>query len=293
MFESRKYYFIVNPISGGRSKSSAIKTLIEVMNENRIEYGIGWWEKNVSVADLVKEGIEKGFKTFVAVGGDGTINQVAREIINSDFELGIIPFGSGNGFARHLGIKGHLDDHIKFLLKHNVKKIDTGMCNGQFFVNVSGIGFDAHVSHKFANTEGRGLVNYAKVSIIEAKNYQEELFELEIDGQRYDEKAFLISIANGSQWGNEFYIAPDAELNDGRLRCCLLKKPPLIAIPGLIKRFLTGEIAESKYYRDLPFQRLKVKREKAGPVHLDGEPVWMGEDLEFEVLQQSLNVIEA
>ncbi len=291
MPDNRRYYFIINPISGGRSKKVAVETITEIMNENQLEYGIGWWEKEIKVADLVKEGIRLGFNTLVAVGGDGTINQVAKEIVNTDLILGIIPFGSGNGFARHLGIKGHIEDHLQILLEGHIKTIDTGSCNGNFFINVAGIGFDAHVSHKFAQEQARGMVNYAKVSLIEGRTYREETFELEIDGKKSKETVFLISIANGSQWGNEFYIAPDAVLNDGQLRCCLLTKPPLMALPGLIRRFLTGEIAESKYYKDIPFKILKITRQCDGPVHLDGEPEWMEKELEFKVMHDSLKVI--
>ena len=291
MKESRRYYFIINPISGGRVKKSAVQTIIEIMNENQLEYEVGWWEKNVKVEDLIKKGISLGFNTFVAVGGDGTINQVGKELVNTNYILGIIPFGSGNGFARHLGIKGSIEEHLQLLLNGHTKTIDTGICNGNFFINVAGVGFDAHVSHRFAKSEGRGIVNYAKVSLIEARTYPEETFEITIDGKKSEETAFLISIANGSQWGNEFYIAPDAVLNDGQLRCCLLNKPPLIAIPGLIRRFLTGEIAESKYYKDIPFKCLTIKRKAAGAIHLDGEPLWMDEDLEFKVVPASLKVI--
>lgn len=291
MPDSRRYYFIINPISGGRSKKAAVDSIIEIMNEYQHEYGVGWWETGVEVADLVKEGIAKGFDSFVAVGGDGTINQVAKQLVNTDYNLGIIPFGSGNGFARHIGIKGHIDEQLQVLLKSDVKVIDTGSCNGQFFINVAGIGFDAHVSSIFAKTEGRGLVNYAKVSLKEARLHQEQKFELTIDDKKIEETAFLISIANGSQWGNDFFIAPDAELNDGQLRCCLLKKPALLSIPRLIRRLLTGGIAESKYYKEIPFKKLIIKRSTSGPVHLDGEPIWLEEALEFKVVNQSLKVI--
>ena len=136
MPSTRRFYFIINPISGGRSKKEAVKYINEVMNENQLEFGIGWWETGVKVADLVKDGIALGFNTMVAVGGDGTINQVAKEIVNTDIALGIIPFGSGNGFARHLGIKGHIDDQMQILLNGHIKTIDTGTCNGHFFLNV-------------------------------------------------------------------------------------------------------------------------------------------------------------
>jgi diacylglycerol kinase (ATP) len=291
MIAPQKFYFIINPISGGRSKKAAVQSIIEIMNENQLEYEIGWWEKGVEVADLVRDGINKGFTIHVAVGGDGTINQVAKEIINTNHILGIVPFGSGNGFARHLGIKGSIDEHLQILLNRRIKAIDTGNCNGEFFVNVAGIGFDAHVSHLFANTEGRGLVNYARVSLQEARLYPEQTFELIVDGKKQTESAFLISIANGSQYGNEFYIAPNAELKDGQLKCCLLTKPKLLAIPGLISRFIKGQISKSKYYKQFSFKTLHIKREKAGPVHLDGEPIWMDEELEFKVLKDSLNVI--
>ncbi len=286
-----RFYFIINPISGGRSKQSAVESIIETMNENQLEFEIGWWEKGMLVADLVKHGISKGFDTFVAVGGDGTINQVAKELVNTELIIGVIPFGSGNGFARHLNIRGNIDDALQILLAQNINIIDTGTCNGHFFVNVAGVGFDAHVSHIFANTEGRGLINYAKVSMREAKNYPESDYHLSIDGQQSVASAFLISIANGSQWGNEFYIAPDAELNDGYLRCCLLNKPKLLSIPGLVRRFRKGEIERSKYYNQHKFVDMQLNRPEEGPVHLDGEPIWLNKALTFRVVKNSLKVI--
>jgi len=291
MIEKRKYYFIINPISGGKSKKEAVKTIQDILKQKKVEHAFGWWNDGIEVSDLVKDAIKKGFDTIVAVGGDGTINNVASEIVNTDLLLGIIPLGSGNGFARHLGIRGRVEEELVLLLKNKSKKIDTGICNGRFFINIAGVGFDAHVSHRFAQSDKRGMLTYAKVSLIEARTYPEQKFHLILDGKKMVETAFLISIANGSQWGNEFYIAPDAELNDGQLRCCLLNKPPLMAIPGLIKRFLTGEIAASKYYKDIPFKTLKIIRDSKGPVHLDGEPVWMDEELTFEVNKSSLNVI--
>lgn len=289
---NRKFFFIINPISGGSSKTEIVNKISELMNENQIIFEIGWWENGVSVKELIEKGSESGFETFVAVGGDGTINHVAVEIVNTNKILGIVPFGSGNGFARHLGIKGHLSDYLNILLNGKVKKIDSGMCNdNHFFMNIAGVGFDAHVSHLFAQSRSRGMSNYAKLSLIEGRTYNEHEYELVIDGKKIKETAFLISVANGSQWGNEFYIAPDAELNDGQLRCCILKKPPLIALPGLIRRFLTGEIAESKYYKDIPFKTLTIKRKSAGPVHFDGEPDMLGETLNFSVKANSVNVI--
>ena len=291
MLQKRRYYFIINPISGGNSKQDAVNTIRDIMKRKKVDHEFGWWNNGVLVSDLVNQAKKNGFDTIVAVGGDGTINHVASELVNSEFLLGIIPLGSGNGFARHLGIRGRVEEELELLLKNNPKKIDTGKCNGQFFINVAGVGFDAHVSHKFAQSDKRGMMTYAKVSLLEARTYPEQKYTLVLDGVEMKETAFLISIANGSQWGNEFYIAPDAELNDGQLRCCLLNKPPLMAIPGLIKRFLIGEIAASKYYKDIPFKTLKIIRESKGPVHLDGEPVWMDEELNFEVNQNSLNVI--
>ena len=292
MPNNRKFFFIINPISGGNSKTEIVNKISELMNENQIIFEIGWWNKNTTVKELIEKGSNTGFNTFVAVGGDGTINNVASELVNTDFALGIVPFGSGNGFARHLGIKGHLSDYLNVLTMGKIKKIDCGICNDtNFFINVAGVGFDAHISHLFAKSKGRGMANYAKLSLIEGRTYNEQEYELIIDDKKIRESAFLISIANGSQWGNEFYIAPDAELNDGQLRCCILKKPPLIALPGLIRRFLTGEIAQSKYYIDIPFVNLQIKRKTHGPVHFDGEPKIMGNVLNFKVVKSSIKVI--
>ncbi|XHR95648.1 diacylglycerol/lipid kinase family protein [Mucilaginibacter sp. UC70_90] len=231
------------------------------------------------------------FDTVVAVGGDGTVNEVASAIVDTDTSLGIVPFGSGNGLSRFLGIPMDTKDAIKNLASGRTEIIDSARINGQPFFNMAGMGFDAHISEIFSHGKKRGFISYIKSSIKEVVGYQPQNYHLDIDGKKYDYKAFMLSIANSSQYGNNVHISPKASLQDGLLDVCVIKPFPLWRFPEMSMRMLIKATESSKYVEIIRGKQILIKREHTGPIHLDGEPQVAGTGIDINILPKSLKVI--
>jgi len=239
---------------------------------------------------IAKEAINI-FEIVVAVGGDGTVNEVASAIVGTDTILGIIPFGSGNGLARFLDIPMDAQKAIKNLGAGHVEIIDSAQLNDQPFFNMAGIGFDAHISEVFSHGAKRGFFSYIKSSILEIANYKSQTYQLDIDGAAYTREAFMLSFANSSQYGNDAHISPNASVQDGLLDVCVIKRFPLWRFPEMGIRMLTKTAEGTKYVEIIRGKHIRVKREHPGPVHLDGEPQIAGTDTEIKIIPNSLRVI--
>lgn len=231
------------------------------------------------------------FDIVVAVGGDGTVNEVASAIVDTDTSLGIVPFGSGNGLSRFLGIPMDTRDAIKNLASGRTEIIDSARINGQPFFNMAGMGFDAHISEIFSHGKKRGFISYIKSSIKEVVGYQPQNYHLDIDGKKYNYKAFMLSIANSSQYGNNVHISPKASLQDGLLDVCVIKPFPLWRFPEMSMRMLIKATESSKYVEIIRGKQILIKREHTGPIHLDGEPQVAGTGIDINILPKSLKVI--
>ncbi|HEY5325726.1 MAG TPA: diacylglycerol kinase family protein, partial [Mucilaginibacter sp.] len=239
---------------------------------------------------IAKEAVNK-FGLIVAVGGDGTINEVASAIVGTDTVLGIIPYGSGNGLSRFLGISMDVEKALKNLGTGPVEVIDSAKLNGQPFFNMAGMGFDAHISEVFANGKKRGFLTYIKSSFEEVYKYKPQLYHLEIDGKVYEREAFMVSFANSSQYGNNAHISPKASVQDGLLDVCVIKQFPLWRFVEMGIRMITKTTDNTKYVEIVRGKIIKVKRNSPGPVHLDGEPHIAGTETLIEVVPHSLKVI--
>jgi len=226
----------------------------------------------------------------VAVGGDGTINEVARGLLNSDTPMGILPRGSGNGLARHLGISVTLTDAIDNLFRHKVMKIDTLSINDKLSINVSGIGFDGHVANLFANKKIRGLVGYARISIKEYFRFPEFEAEVSVDNKTVVRKSFIIAVANSSQYGNNIKIAPLASVRDGILHLTVMKKIPLYRLDHIFT-FLKGSLTNSEMFEILEGKEVSIKTSKAVPYHIDGEPCGLNNSFSIQLRPGSLSVL--
>ncbi|SMO54854.1 lipid kinase, YegS/Rv2252/BmrU family [Solitalea koreensis] len=286
--------FVINPISGGRSKHRVESSIIEKLDHSIYEYEMAYSNAVDHARKLSKSAAYLGFDVVVAVGGDGTVNEVARGLlsINSHAALGVIPFGSGNGLARHLGIPMDIEKAIEVLNKHDLISIDTAVMNEEPFFNVAGTGFDAHISFLFANDKKRGLWGYAKAVLNEFANYKPQKYAISIDGKLLERNAFMLSIANSSQFGNNAHIAPHASLVDGVLDIAIVKPFPLYQFPVLAFRLLARNVDKSDYVEIIKGSEIKIKRLEAGPIHLDGEPREMGAELEIKVRPGTLNVLK-
>lgn len=278
----KKLLFVINPISGGKSKRG-FRTLIESNLElEQYDYDVYWWEQVDALPQELERFKEGDGYGVVAVGGDGTINVVARSLINSDKFLSIVPMGSGNGLARELKLSLKPEQSIQGLNKAKEQRMDVGMANGRSFVNVAGCGFDAQVSFAFAQLPSRGFWSYVKAVMSEFKSAYNYNIEVHSTDEVWQKQAFMLSIANGTQWGNDFFVAPDASYTDGALDLVFLKKPKLHQIPGLVRSLYKG-----KSHRLLSRIRLtsgQIRVNALVPTHYDGEPHNYVETIDVELL---------
>ena len=286
--ESKKLLFIVNPVSGVKSKKTAIELLKSNLDDH-ISYTVVETVRANHASELANQAIVDGFDAVIAVGGDGTVNEVGKALVNSGVALGVLPFGSGNGFARHRKISIIVKDAIKLINQFSTKTIDTATLNGEVFLTTAGIGFDAHVGWKFSESRSRGFLTYSQIAVNEFIGYKEEDYHLIIDGNELKTKAFVISIANGGQYGNNAWIAPDASMEDGKLNVCIIKPFPAHFTPDIVLKLFSKNLTASKYYQSIEAEKIQII--KAHKYHLDGEPRETNGDLVIQVVPKSLKVI--
>lgn len=283
--------FLINPISGGKNKSRFPELATKYLDKEKFHATYTFTEYQGHAYEIASEQIRNNIDIVIAVGGDGTINEVASAMDNSGKSMGIIPYGSGNGLARSLHIP--LSDKKAILNLNNLRStsIDSGSINGKKFFNMAGIGFDAHISALFASHTKRGMSGYVKTTINEITAYLPQKYRLIIDGLEYQMDAFMINIANSSQFGNNAHIAPFASLKDGLLDVCITKPFPLYQFPILGYRMFNKSTHRSKYVEIIKGRDIRIVREFSGAVHLDGEPGEMGPELNISISPLSLSVL--
>lgn len=287
----RKILFVINPVSGGKTKYNFLKNLDKYLDKSKFDYESVFTDYHGHGTLLAAEAVKNGVDIIVAVGGDGTINEIANKLEGTDKLMGIIPLGSGNGLARSLGIPLGDYNAIKRLNRLHASKIDTGVFNGKKFFNMAGVGFDAQISARFAENGKRGLGSYVKIAYSEVSNYHSQFYRLNIDGRDYEQQAFMISIANSSQYGNNAHISPHASLNDGMLDVCILKPFPLYKFPALAFRMFARNTHKSDYLEIIRGSNISIIRESEAAVHVDGEPLIMGKELNITLKSQSLTIL--
>ncbi len=287
---SKKALFIINPISGiGRQKS--VEEII------RAEMDHKKWDVEIVFTTHKEHGFELSSQAaghldmVVAVGGDGTVNEIGRGLIGSSTALGIIPTGSGNGLARHLEIPFKINRAIQALNEAIFRSIDVIKVNEFYSFNVAGIGFDAYISHRFANRKRRGPLAYMQLITKEFTTYKSLLYKVTIDGQSQDWDAFLISFANSTQYGNNVHIAPQASIDDGLIDVCFIRDFPKVTAPALLISLLDQSIDKNKYDVIVKARKVSIHHPSNILGHVDGEPVKLGQDVEVEILPLSLKVI--
>jgi diacylglycerol kinase (ATP) len=287
----QKILFIINPISGGRDKKK-IPALIDMyLDKTKFDYRISFTERVEHAFMLSKAALKEGYQIVVAVGGDGTVNEVAKGIFHTDTILGIIPFGSGNGLARTLKIPLKVIEAINNINNCYSIKIDSARLNNRMFFNMAGSGFDAEVSNEFAGDKKRGLLGYVRVAFQQIIKYKPQQYKISIDGKIIERQAFILSIANSSQYGNDAHIAPHADVRDGILDIVVVKPFHFIKLPLLAMYMFTNKADKTSYVEYFKGKKILIQREKADAIHLDGEPYIEDKDLNIEVLPLSLNVI--
>jgi len=283
----RKALFIINPISGGKKKDR----VPDLVNSHFKGDATVVFTEGVSHAHEVAAQAIGQYDMVVAVGGDGTINEVASALVGSETILGVVPCGSGNGLSRFLQIPMDIEEAIKNLNTGDVAVIDSAQANGKPFFNMAGMGFDAHISEVFSHGKHRGFISYIKSSLLEVINYKPQDYHIEIDGQIYDRRAFMVSFANSSQYGNNAHVSPQASVQDGLLDVCIIKPFPLYSFAGLVIRMFNKTANKSRFVEIINGKHITVKRKTQGPMHLDGEPEIAEANVKIDVLPASLNIL--
>lgn len=285
-----KVQAIINPISGVGSKRKIPKMIEEVCVKKGCSLNISFTEYAGHASELTQQAIQEGANHIIAVGGDGTVNEIARAMTHSNAILGIIPKGSGNGLARELHIPMDVKRAIDMIAKGHVSTIDCCKANGRVFFCTCGVGFDAAVSQKFANENRRGSLTYIKNTVEEYLSYKPESYELLVDDQTIKEKAFLVACANASQYGNNAFIAPHANIQDGEMDVTILSPFTPLDIAPLAIQLFTKQIDRNSKIKTMKARQVTIIRQHSGVMHLDGEPVMADNRIDITVEPKALRV---
>lgn len=283
--------FIVNPISGfglGKELPGKIKKLPEY---DRVDYDIAFTEYAGHARRLVEEARNtRKYTHIVAVGGDGTVNEVGSALYGSDIAFAVVSLGSGNGFARHLGYSMFMTKALKQVLSDNYAWIDMLEINGKYSLNVSGVGFDAEVAYEFNKLKIRGVFSYIYAALKLWFRYPEKKYKIISEGKVMRVSCFILSFANTSQYGNNAYIAPHASVRDGLLDICILKRPGLTEILWFLLFFVNSRIYKLSFYKELQCAEAVIEG-NIRHVHIDGDTYDMQSPLHLKMHRGVLKVV--
>jgi len=287
----KRILFIVNPISGHRDKSRFRDQVAGEFGGGDFSCEVVFTERAGHAAELSAEAVGV-YDIVAAVGGDGTLNEVARSLVGTDTAMSVIPCGSGNGLARCLHIPTDTGRALRLLRSGCVRRIDTATVNGRFFLSVAGIGLDAQTAFDFAQDPRRGFIPYAYYASSNYFHLKPETVTLTFDGREtLTCSPMLVTFANSNQYGYNAVIAPHASLQDGLLDTCILSRPPLPVLPAFVTMLMNGLLDRSRYLTEIQASHITVERPSAGVVNLDGDPVMMEAVLDVRVVPGSLGVV--
>ena len=284
--------FIINPNAGTKSKSNIPFLIHKYVDNEKFDIEIQYTNAPGHATVLAKNASQNGVSIVIATGGDGTVNEVMKGLIHSETALGILPFGSGNGLARFLGVPMNHIEALKFINTSTNVCIDTCQLNEHAFVNVAGTGFDAHIGNVFARSKERGFSTYIKLSIKEFRKYKSKEYELIVNGQTFYRKAFMISFANTSQFGNNAHIAPEADIEDGLVDVCIMKPISILEMPIVVYKMFNKSIHLSNYVEIIKCDSAQIMRLAPDAIHIDGEPHSADSLLDLKVIPKSLWVLK-
>ena len=283
--------FIINPRSGRKSNNpSMVDRAKAFLRDHDIAGRVALTERRAHARDLARAAVDDGYDLIVAVGGDGTLNEVGGALIGTPATLGLIPRGSGNGLGRHLGLRHGPDQAFDTLRLGRTRVIDTGVVNGFPFINAMGIGFDAEISRRFSDLTSRGFRAYVSTASRLFFSYRPGTYTVHADKEDLAANAFLLAVANSDQYGNDCYIAPGASVSDGLLDLTLIKEFGWLRAPSLAARLFTRSVDGSPVVSRLRAASFAIERAEEGPFHTDGEVHMAGRHLEVSVRPASLRV---
>ncbi|MDG1915454.1 MAG: diacylglycerol kinase family protein [Crocinitomix sp.] len=289
----KKILFIINPISGVGKKNTIPPLIGDYLPTNQFSWDIRYTEKRKHGAEIAFA--EKGnYDAIVAVGGDGSVNEIGSALIHEDCALGIIPCGSGNGLARHLHIPLKVVGALQRIATFEPFSIDTGLVNDQPFLGTCGFGFDAHVANKFDSFGKRGFLSYARLVIREYNRYELPTFQISGSDVDIKKEAVMCSIANSSQFGNGFTISPNSDIQDGIFELVLLDRFGWVKAPAISRKFFSKSIQTSKYFSSVAFKEdleITIHNSEHVNYHIDGEPLQGNGKFKITIRPKSLTIL--
>ena len=281
----------MNPISGTSSKAGVAASIEKYLDKELFDSTLVATEYAGHATELAKRAAADGVDVGVAVGGDGTVNEVARALVHTQTALGIIPCGSGNGLARHLMLPMNIRKSIEIINRCEIKDLDYGIINDRPFFCTCGMGFDAYVSHKFAEAGKRGPITYVQKVLEEGVKYQPETYEIHDENGTATYKAFLVSCANASQYGNNAYIAPQASMSDGLMDVVIMEPFDILEAPQISIDMFNKTLDKSSRIKTFRTKRLHIHRSKPGMIHYDGDPVMTTADVDVVLVEKGFKVV--
>ncbi|MFV0346813.1 MAG: diacylglycerol/lipid kinase family protein [Bacteroidales bacterium] len=287
--DENRILHIINPRSGGAgSVGSVLKKLGDKYPNSRIVLS----EYKGHISKLVKKNIDK-VDVFVAIGGDGTINELASSLVNADKLMGVIPLGSGNGFAKEFGFTRSIDSVMKSAMKNSFIEVDVLKLNDKFCINVAGNGIDSVVADAFAGGNQRGIQGYVKYFLKSEDKFNP--FDVEIRDSKgeilYKDKNLVLAIANGSQYGNNAFVAPYANPTDQSYSLVLLKNIPRIQLPFYITMMFTKSLRADRNLKYLDLSDSVVIKTSQDIWQIDGEVEIFEEEVNVSMLPKALKVV--
>ncbi|MCD8290034.1 MAG: YegS/Rv2252/BmrU family lipid kinase [Prevotella sp.] len=291
MATKKRIVFIMNPISGTIKKSGISQIINDTIDKDFYDFSIIETHYSGHASEIAENAKNDDVDVVVAVGGDGTVNEIARAITQSNTALGILPCGSGNGLARHLMLPLDLNRAVEIINAFEVHALDYGLINNIPFFCTCGMGFDAVVSQKFAEAGKRGVRTYLENIFREGFKYRSEIYEIESENGKKNYRAFLVSCANASQYGNNAYIAPHASMSDGYLDLIIIEPFDMIDATQIGIDMLNKTLDKNPKVKTLKAKSIHIHREKPGLIHYDGEPLTAEQDINISVINKGINVI--
>lgn len=287
----KRIVFILNPISGTISKAGIPNLIEERLDKNKFDYNIVETQYAGHATELAKQAVEEGIDIVVAIGGDGTVNEVGRSLINTQTAMAILPCGSGNGLARHLNLPMNLKKCVDVINECDIRTLDYGIINDHPFFCTCGMGFDAFISMQFAQAGKRGPITYMQKVLEEGLKYQPETYEIEDEDGVKRYKAFLVSAANASQYGNNAYIAPQASMSDGLLDIIIMEPFDILEAPQVAIELFNKTLDKNLKIKTFKSKRIHVHRKKEGVIHYDGDPVLSSADIDISIVPKGINIV--
>lgn len=285
-----KVLAVINPRSGKGRAESLRETAIALAKQRGDELEVRTIAAPGDGMRFAQEATNGGFQRIISIGGDGTLNAIAAGMVGSALQLGIVPMGSGNGYARSLKLPQDPVKALELAFRGNARQMDVCYLNDRLFLGTAGIGFDAQVAWEFDKSEGRGMWNYMRLIVKHVLSAKPMRVVLKVNKETREDKVLMLVFCNTREFGNGAVISPGSLPDDGLAELRIVAKPPLLPMLMAFIRMYNGSIDSSPYITNIVTDQAMAHQDGM-LAHLDGEPVEIGQDVQFRLDPKQLWVV--